>query len=88
MLNFLDFLDIFLLLFFLLFRTNLEESRIVRPINRIDERKFTPRIEEYNDGTDSGVKVDDGTISEDDQGPPLPPRPPPRPRNVTTNESG
>lgn len=68
-------------------RTNLEEPRIIRPI-RIDERKFPARIEEYNDGTDSGVKVDDGTISEDDQGPPLPPRPPPRPRNVTANESG
>lgn len=73
---------------FLPFRINLEESRIVRPINRIDERKFPARIDEYNDGTDSGVKVDDGNISEDDQGPPLPPRPPPRPRNVTPNESG
>lgn len=54
------------------------------------ERKFMNRIEVYSDsGNDSGVKINDDCTSEDgDQGPPLPPRPPPRPRHLSTNEIG
>lgn len=54
--------------------------------NRLDDHKFANRIEVYSDGADSGVKVTDDATSEDDQGPPLPPRPPPRPRNFTLDD--
>ncbi|XP_055378975.1 transcription factor mef2A-like [Condylostylus longicornis] len=47
-----------------------------------DEKDCSSRIEVYSDATDSGVKVTDGCTSEEDQGPPLPPRPPPRSRNL------
>ncbi|XP_055842420.1 uncharacterized protein LOC129909359 [Episyrphus balteatus] len=53
--------------------------------SRIDEENYSTGIEVYSDGADSGVKVTDGATSEEDQGPPLPPRPPPRPRNVPAN---
>jgi len=54
-----------------------------------DELKYSSRIDVYSDGTDSGVKITtDGATSEEDQGPPLPPRPPPRSRNSTLHDSG
>lgn len=54
----------------------------------MDRNYSSSQIEVYSDGTDSGVKITDGGTSEEDQGPPLPPRPPPRPRNIQLTEEG
>ena len=53
-----------------------------------DDQDYSSRIEVYSDGTDSGVKINDDGTSEEDQGPPLPPRPPPRSRNHQGNTNG
>lgn len=53
-----------------------------------DEFKFINRIERYSDDGDSGVKIADGATSEEELGPPLPPRPPPRPRNLHSIDTG
>lgn len=68
---------------------NAEESkRKSNSSKRAEELKFINRIEQYSDGDDSGVKVTDGATSEEELGPPLPPRPPPRPRNSHLTDEG
>lgn len=65
-----------------------EESRRKITTNRLNDQKYLNGIEVYSDGADSGVKVTDEGTSEEDQGPPLPPRPPPRLRNFLLDDSG
>lgn len=69
----------------------LDDSK--RIYNKImeNEMKVINRIEQYNDGVDSVIKVissTDGATSEEELGPPLPPRPPPRPRNTLSLATG
>lgn len=50
--------------------------------------KCINRIERYSDTVDA-IKTTDGDIlTEEELGPPLPPRPPPRTRNVAPTASG
>lgn len=57
--------------------------------NRSDEMKFINRIERYSDIVEAAMKNTDGDIlTEEELGPPLPPRPPPRIRNVPATDNG
>ncbi|KAJ6643685.1 hypothetical protein Bhyg_08650 [Pseudolycoriella hygida] len=51
--------------------------------SRSDEMKCINRIERYSDIVEAAMKNSEGDIlTEEELGPPLPPRPPPRIRNV------
>lgn len=51
--------------------------------------KCINRIERYSDIVEAATKNTDGDIlTEEELGPPLPPRPPPRVRNVPANNNG
>lgn len=66
-----------------------EKNRVKVLSNRLNDQKYINGIEVYSDGADSGVKVtDEGTSADEDQVPPLPPRPPPRVRNFLLDETG
>lgn len=57
--------------------------------NRSDEMKCINRIERYSDIVEAAMKNTEGNIlTEEELGPPLPPRPPPRIRNVPVTDNG
>ncbi|XP_055623279.1 uncharacterized protein LOC129766708 isoform X2 [Toxorhynchites rutilus septentrionalis] len=63
--------------------SNPNNSRLNSPARFENERKYTNHIEVYSDSTN---KLEE-EISEDDRGPPLPPRPAPRTRTLQRVES-
>ncbi|XP_021697669.1 uncharacterized protein LOC5564953 isoform X1 [Aedes aegypti] len=63
--------------------SNPNNSRLNSPARFDNERKYTNHIEIYSD---NGNKLEE-EISEDDRGPPLPPRPAPRTRTLQRAES-
>lgn len=60
-------------------------SRLNSPARFENERKYTNHIEVYSDNSTNKLEEE---ISEDDRGPPLPPRPAPRTRTLQRAESG
>ncbi|XP_055608493.1 uncharacterized protein LOC129755835 isoform X2 [Uranotaenia lowii] len=67
---------------------NSNNSRLNSPARYTtsDERKYSNRIEVYSD-SGGGTKLEEEIISEDDRGPPLPPRPAPRSRTLQRAEN-